>query len=75
MKDKNRITEQINIIKNSLMESERFMPYDYKMLIMWGIISIVLFLSLENIVKYGLGYTIGFMVIIIGIGFLYEIFW
>ena len=44
MENKQDILKHLNEIHTSLLDSEKFMPYDYNAIIMWGAISSVLFL-------------------------------
>jgi len=75
MNEKEIVLEQLNTIESSLLDNEKFMPFNYKILIMWGFISAILILSFENIAKlYTVWYAIGYIVIVTTIGFLVEIY-
>lgn len=74
MSEKEEALNQLNQIHSSLIDNEKFMPYNYNMLVMWGIISAILFLTFEMISTLNIWYAIGYIGIVITFGFLIEVY-
>jgi hypothetical protein len=54
------------------MDSERFMPYNYNMLILWGIVSSILFLTFEGVAKISIIYAVIYITFIFLLFFTIE---
>ncbi len=67
MSEKEEALTQLNQIHSTLVDKEKFLPYNYNILILWGIISAILFLTYEKVAKINLllsaGYILGFIVL------------
>ena len=72
MKTKDEVLKQLDEIEYSLLDKEKFMPYDYSMLILWGIVSVVLFLFSGYIFSKSVYYGSVFLTVTIGGAFLVE---
>ncbi|MBU1659081.1 hypothetical protein KKG72_08530 [bacterium] len=71
---KREAIRQVEEIHNSLLESEKFMPYNFNAVILWGVISIILFVSAQHMFKLSIVYGTLFLTIILGFGGLFEYF-
>ena len=71
-KSKEEVLKQIDGIQKALIESKKFVPYDSKMLIGWGVIAISLFTFAEPLLRERLMYGIFFLVGMIFFGFAIE---
>jgi magnesium-transporting ATPase (P-type) len=74
MDTKQEAIEQLNEIHSSLVDKQKFMPYNYNVLILWGVISGFLFLTFESVSSIGIWYGVGLITFTILIGFLIEIY-
>ena len=67
MSKKEKALNQLNQIHSTLVDKEKFLPYNYKILILWGVIIGVLLLTYEEIAKINLllsvGYILGFVLV------------
>ena len=67
MSEKEQALNQLNQIHSTLVDKEKFLPYNYNILILWGVISAILFLTYEDVAKINLllstGYILGFILI------------
>jgi fatty acid desaturase len=72
MSEKEQVLEQLDEIESSLVDSQKFMPYNYNILILWGIVSAILFLSFETIVSFNIYYALLFIFITIVITIFIE---
>jgi magnesium-transporting ATPase (P-type) len=72
MSNKEEVLEQLDQIHGALIDEEKFMPYDYRMLIIWGVISAVLFLTTPTVSDYSLLVMSLYIASIIASGFLLE---
>jgi hypothetical protein len=71
--DKQSVLEQVESINSILTQSRKFMPYDYNALILWGIISSILFMFTDIvIINYGVSYGVMFLLVFLVLGFLIE---
>ena len=61
MSEKEEVLDQLNQIESSLMDSEKFMPYNYNVLILWGLVSALLFLTFDIIASFGILYSISYV--------------
>jgi hypothetical protein len=74
MYKKEDVLEQLNHIESSLLDSEKFIPFNHKVLVMWGVISAVILLVFERVALYGVWYAIGLIGIVTIFGFMIEIY-
>lgn len=75
IKEKQSLQEQFNTINSILIESKKFMPYDYNALVLWGVIASFLFLYTDTVINsFSIYHGIGFLVSFIVIGFIIEVF-
>ena len=75
MSEKEAVLEQLNQIESSLIDNERFMPFNYRVLIMWGFISAILILSFEDVAKlYSVWIAVSYIGIVTTIGFVIEVY-
>jgi hypothetical protein len=72
MDDKRVAYEQLEEIHASLVDHEKFMPYDYRMLIGWGVVSAFLFLTFEAVTTRSIGFGLLYVASIIIIASLVE---
>ena len=72
MSDKQVAIEQLNEIHSTLVDKEKFLPYNYNILILWGVISAVLFLTFEKVAGFGAVYSVGYILGFILLGTLVE---
>ena len=67
MSEKEEALNQLNQIHSTLVDKEKFLPYNYNILILWGVISGVLLLTYEEVAKINLllsvGYILGFVLV------------
>ncbi len=67
MSEKEQALNQLNQIHSTLVDKEKFLPYNYNILILWGVISGVLLLTYEGVAKINLllsvGYILGFVLV------------
>jgi hypothetical protein len=66
------VLKQLDDIHSSLVESERFMPYNYNVVIMWGVSSIIMILFTQTIFEMSILYGVIFLIFILGIGWIAE---
>ncbi len=71
MSEKDEVLQRLHDIKSTL-DDQKFFPYNYNALIVWGVISIVLALFLLESLKNDLLYGTLFLVIMVMIGFYIE---
>ncbi len=71
MSEKDEVLQRLQEIKSTL-DDQKFFPYNYNALIVWGIISIVLSLFLLESLKRDLFYGTTFLVIMVVLGFFIE---
>ncbi len=74
MSDKEEVLNQLNDIHSSLVDQEKFVPYNYDVLIMWGVISAILFLTFDVVAKLSIWYSVTYIGVVLAIGFLVEIY-
>jgi len=74
MDSKEEVLNQLGDIHSSLVDKEKFLPYNYNLLIMWGIISAILYLTFEEVSKMSIWYALGYIVGVLIIGFLFELY-
>lgn len=72
--DENDILNQLDEIQLSLQESEKFIPYNYDLIIMWGVISTILFIFSEIFFVQGIVVGGLFLSCVLGLGFAIEYF-
>ncbi len=67
MSEKEEALNQLNQIHSTLVDREKFLPYNYNILILWGVISGILLLTYEDVAKINLllsvGYILGFVLV------------
>ncbi len=73
-KQKEKVLNQLHNIHSSLIDKEKFVPYNYNVLVMWGVISAILFLTFETVAKIDIWYSMGYIGIVIGVSFLVEMY-
>ena len=66
------VLKQLDDIHSSLVESEKFMPYNYSVVIMWGVASIVMILFTQTLFEMNIAYGVIFLVSILGLGWIAE---
>lgn len=66
------VAEQLNTIHSCLVDKEKFIPYDYRMLVGWGVLSAVLFMTFDMAVSVSMLYGILYAGVLAGFGFLSE---
>ncbi len=73
MSEKEEALNQLNQIHSTLVDKEKFLPYNYNILILWGVIAGILFLTYEEVANinlfYGVGYILGFILLGSGVEF------
>jgi len=72
MSDKQVAIERLNEIHSTLVDKEKFLPYNYNILILWGVISAVLFLTFERVASFGVVYSVGYILGFVLLGTLVE---
>ena len=72
MNEKQQILEQLDEINSSLFDSQKFVPYNYNVLVLWGFVSALLFLTFDIIASYEIIYSIGYLGSIIFVTMLIE---
>ena len=72
MNEKEQILEQLDEINSSLFDSQKFSPYNYNILVLWGFVSALLFLTFDIIASYEVIYSVGYLASIIFITMLIE---
>jgi hypothetical protein len=72
MSNKEEVLEQLGQIHGALVDEGKFMPYDYRMLIIWGIISGGLFLTTPYVSSFGLVAMAIYIATTIILGFILE---
>lgn len=72
MSKKEEVLNQLNQIHSSLMDNEKFIPFNYGVLIMWGVISAILILTFDNISIFGVWYGIAYIGGVVILGFFVE---
>jgi len=61
MSEKQQILEQLDEINSSLFDNQKFAPYNYNVLVLWGFVSGLLFLTFDIIASYDILYSIGYL--------------
>ena len=75
MSDKQVAIEQLNEIHSTLVDKEKFLPYNYNVMILWGVISGVLFLTFEKVASFGAAYSVGYILLAVFLGNLVEYYY
>jgi len=71
---KNDVLKKLKEIHTSLLENEKFMPYNFNAIIVWGVVAIFLFIFASNIFKISIIYGSIFLIVFLGFGALVEYF-
>lgn len=74
MESKTEVLKQLEDIHSSLVDSEKFMPYNFNAIIMWGVISILLFLFASYMFEQSMYLGIAFLIIMLSGGGIVEYF-
>ena len=61
MNEKEQILEQLDEINSSLFDSQKFSPYNYNVLVLWGFVSALLFLTFDIIASFSIIYSITYL--------------
>jgi len=72
MSEKEQILEQLDEINSSLFDSQKFAPYNYNVLVLWGFVSALLFLTFDIIASFSVIYSISYLASIIFFTMLIE---
>ena len=74
MESKEDILKQLDEIHSSLLDSEKFMPYNFNVIIMWGVVSILLFLFASYMFEQSIYIGITFLITMLSGGGAVEYF-
>ena len=74
MSEKEEVLSQLNSIHSTLVDNEKFLPYNYNVLIMWGFLSAFLFLAFGQVATLGIWYSAGMIAVTIALGFIIEMY-
>ena len=72
MSEKDEVLQQINEIKNHLVDKETFFPYNYNALYVWSGIAVIMTFIMISLYKYSITVGTSLMFALITIGFVIE---
>jgi O-antigen/teichoic acid export membrane protein len=74
MSEKDEALQHLSEIKSVLVDKDSFFPYNYNALVVWGIIGMVMSLSMGYLLKSSIFYGSVFSFVMMSVGFMIESF-